>query len=115
MKRKRMTRAQRDELRRALELYHPCACGIHVCGDKDGAAASFGNVPARSEAEARAVFAAAKAEAECLPGEEWGLVVDLNLSWDNLHVEDFGIMHQMLDRCLAAGRAALSSQNSPER
>jgi hypothetical protein len=48
-----MTPAQRREMiRRAHELYHPCWCGIHVCGDKDGAAATFGNVPARSEADA---------------------------------------------------------------
>jgi hypothetical protein len=102
-----MTPAERREMiRRADELYHPCSFGIHVCGDKDGAAATFGNVPARNEIEARAMFEAAKAEAAVPDGEHYDLVVDLNLGDDNLHIEDFCITRQMLDRCLAAARRA---------
>lgn len=105
-----MPRVKRDArywamARRADELYHPVWCGVHVCGDKDGEAATFGNIPAASEAEARAIFAACKAEAEKAPDEPTDFVVDLNLNRDNMHVEDFSITRQMLARCLAAGRA----------
>lgn len=110
-----MPQERREMIRRADELYHPCSCGIHICGDKDGEAATFGNVPARSEAEARAIFAACRAEAEAAPDEPTEFVVDLNIGRDNLHVEDFSITRQMLDRCLAAGRAAISSQKLVER
>lgn len=103
-----MTRA--EMIRRADEMYHPCPCGVHVCGDKNGEAATFGNIPARSEAEARAVFAACKAEAEAAADEPTEFVVDLNLNRDTLHIEDFSITRQMLERCLAAGRAALNIQ-----
>jgi hypothetical protein len=101
-----------EMVRRAAELYHPCRCGIHVCGDKDGAAATFGNVPARDEAEARAMFEAAKAEAAVGPDEHYDLVVDLNLDLYNCHVEDFCITRQMLDRCLAAARAVAEKQEA---
>ncbi len=109
---KRMTKKQRRQwlaelVRHADEIYYPCRCGVHVCGDKDGEAATFGNIPARSEAEARAIFAACKAEAEAAPDEPTEFVVDLNLDLYNCHVEDFSITRQMLDRCLAAGRAAV--------
>lgn len=104
-----MTAKERRELiRRADELYHPCSYGIHVCGDKNGAAATFGNVSARDERQARIIFEAAKAEAAVSNGEDFDMVVDLNLGEDNLHSEDFCIRRQMLDRCLAAARAALA-------
>lgn len=104
-----MTPAGRQEIvRRANEIYYPCSYGIHVCGDKDGAAATFGNVPARDAEQARKIFEAAKAEAAVSDGEDWDMVVDLNLGEDNLHSEDFCIRRQMLDRCLAAGRAAIA-------
>ena len=102
-----LTETERSELiRRADELYHPCSFGIHVCGDKDGEAATVANVYAHNEAQARAIFEAAKAEAAGgESGDEFDLVVDLNLGPDNLHVEDFCIRRQMLDRCLSAARA----------
>lgn len=113
MKMKRVRRDARywEMVRRAAELYYPCSCGVHVCGDKDGAAATFGNIPARDDAEARMIFEACKAEAEAGADEPTEFVVDLNL-YDTIHAEDFSITRQMLDRCLAAGRASLTSGDS---
>lgn len=105
----KLTKRQIEELRRADEIYYPCDFGVHVCGDKDGAAATFGNVEARNEEEARRAFAACKAEAECQGDEPHDFCVDLNLGRYNAHVDDFWMSHQMLERCLAAGRAALKS------
>lgn len=101
-----MTRTERQEmLRRADELYHPCWCGIHVCGSSpDDAAMTVANIQARSPEEARIIFLACRTEAEAAPGEPADYIVDLNLDRDNLHVEDFPITRQMLDRCLFAGR-----------
>ncbi|MDB5555464.1 MAG: hypothetical protein JWL86_5448 [Rhizobium sp.] len=100
---------RREMIRRAEGLYYPCSFGIHVCGDKDGAAATLGNVRARDAQQARVIFEAAKAEAAVSKDEDWDMVVDLNLGEGNLHSEDFCIRRQMLDRCLAAARAALSA------
>lgn len=105
----KLTKAQIAELEWAARIYHPCDYGVHICGDKDGAAATFGNIPARNEKEARRAFAACKLEAECRGDEPHDFCVDLNLGPDNLHVEDFWLSHQMLDRCLMAGRDALAA------
>lgn len=105
-----MTRAERlAMIRRADELYHPCWCGVHVCGSSPlDEAMTVANIPARSPDEARQVWLACKAEAEASRDEPQDLVVDLNIDRDNMHVEDFSISRQMLDRCLEAGRRQAS-------
>lgn len=65
------------------------------------------NIRASSPSEARAIFAACKAEAANVGDEPQDYVVDLNIDRDNLHVEDFAMTRQMLDRCLAIGRAVV--------
>lgn len=108
--------ARRRMLAEADRLYHPCWCGVHVCGaSPDEAAMTVGQIPARNEAEARAIFAACKAEAEAQPGEPQDYVVDLNIDRDNLHVEDFPMTRQMLQRCLTAGRLAREQLNTIQR
>lgn len=104
-----LTTKQIAELKQAAEVYYPCACGIHVCGSNDALnqAITIANISTRTETEARMVFAACKAEAEARDGEPHDFVVDLNIGPYESHVEDFWISRQMLDRCIAAGRAAL--------
>lgn len=104
-----MNAAERQRmLEEADRLYHPCWYGVHVCGSSpDGAAMTVGQIVARNEAEARVIFTACKAEAEAQSGEPQDYVVDLNIGRDNLHVEDFPLTRQMLQRCLTAGRLAL--------
>lgn len=81
--------------------YNPCSVGLHVCGSQDidgyDAAATVANFPVRSPDEARRVFAIAKAElAES--GDDFDMVVDLNVGRDDLHVDDFPMRRQMLER-----------------
>lgn len=107
-----MTDAEREEeCLRADALYHPCWCGIHVCGSSpEEAAMTVANIPARSPEEARQIFMACRQEAEAAPGEPGDYVVDLNLDRNNLHVEDFWLTRQMLKRCLAVGVAVRNNQ-----
>lgn len=98
---------RRRLLAEADRLYHPCWFGVHVCGSSpEDAAMTIGEVVARNEAEARVIFEACRAEAEAQVGEPQDYVVDLNIGQDNLHVEDFSMTRQMLQRCLTAGRMA---------
>lgn len=108
----RLTGKQKRELIEAARIYHPCDCGVHVCGSDDtcNAAVTIANIPARSPDVARTVWEACRVEAGLPDDEECDLVVDLNIDRDNLHVADFGIRRQMLDRCLAAGRTALETK-----
>lgn len=102
-----MDAARRKMIAEADRLYHPCWCGVHICGSSpDDAAMTVGQIAARDEAEARVIFAACKAEAESQADEPQDYVVDLNISRDNLHVEDFPLTRQMLQRCINAGRLA---------
>lgn len=115
---KRLANAQRrrQDLEEADRLYHPCWCGVHVCGSSpDDASMTVLNIAASTPAVARKIFAACKAEAECPDGEEGDLVVDLNIDRDNLHVDDFWLNRQMLARMEAAGRAALAKSEEAAR
>jgi len=82
--------------------YNPCCCGVHVCDMKADAEftvpVTLLNLPCPSIDEARALFAALKAECAAGLGEPVDLVVDLNISCDDKQVEDFAMTRQMLDR-----------------
>lgn len=99
--------------------YDPCCIGLHICG----AAAQEGsnyeqpytalNLPARSHAMAKAMFAAARAEAECSK-DEHDFVCDLNLGIAGRcvdHVDDFYTNRQLIPRLIAAASATISEQN----
>lgn len=92
--------------------YHPCACGLHLCGiainprDEQEHEQPYTalNIPARDDDEARRMFEAAKAEAALPDREGEDFICDLNLS--DGYVDDFGTNRQLLPRLVAAARAA---------
>lgn len=94
--------------------YDPVFPGLHLCGiceHPDGIGDAFGeqpytalNIPARSDAEARAMFEAAKAEAALPDREGEDFLCDLNLS-DGTH-DDFSTNRQLLPRLIDAALRA---------
>lgn len=83
-----------------MAAYQPCHLGIHVCGisrDEDNPI-TVANFPTRTAAEARRLFAAAKAECEAGGDEPGDFVIDLNVGLNEMQVEDFMMSRQMLDR-----------------
>lgn len=97
------------EIAKAMEQYYPCSCGVHICGiapDEQGFL-TIANIPAANGDEARRVWDACRAEAEAAEGDGRDFCVDLNIGPYIEHVDDFWLSRQMLERCLAAGRAAL--------
>jgi hypothetical protein len=77
--------------------YRPSFPGVHVCGGDHDANRVFTvlNIPARSDAEARVMWEAARAECE-VPKDEHDVVVDLNTQEGCC--EDFYSNRQMLVR-----------------
>ena len=93
--------------------YDPCDIGLHLCGicqHPEGFGDANGeqpytalNLPARSEDEARAMWAAAKAEASLPSREGEDFLCDLNLI--DGHLDDFSTNRQLLPRLVAAALA----------
>jgi hypothetical protein len=89
--------------------YHPCRFGLHLCGqtvwqfDADLMPQPYTalNIPAKDEAEARAMFAAAKEAASCSE-QEADYCCDLNIGGD--HVDDFWTNRQLLPALIAAAK-----------
>lgn len=92
------------ELEKANREYHPCDCGVHICGhieDDDGERPfTLANFEAKTEMEAKALFERLRQFAAC-PGEPEDCCVDLNIGRDHQHVDDFCITRQMLERITA--------------
>ena len=89
--------------------YHPCAIGLHIYyipKNPDGKGTqpfTALNLPARSDDEARAMWAAAKAEASLHTREGEDFLCDLNLIDGT--VDDFSTNLQLLPRLVAAALA----------
>ena len=85
--------------------YAPCRSGFHVCGADEDANEFFteANYPL-GPANARLLFARAKAECEARNDEPQDFVVDLMRGGDI--IEDFPISRQMLARLAALAEAA---------
>jgi len=93
--------------------YDPVPIGLHLCGicqHPDGYGDAFGqqpytalNIPARNDAEARAMWEAAKAEASLPDREGEDFLCDLNIGIGC--VDDFSTNRQLLPRLI---KAALS-------
>jgi hypothetical protein len=81
--------------------YRPRKNGLHVCGEHpDGVnCMTVANFPARSAAEAQAMFEQARSECAALPDEPHDLIVDLNRDWDC--ETDFPITRQALAKLQA--------------
>lgn len=81
-------------------IYNPCDVGLHVCGDDNGEAVTLANFPCRSADHALRIFEMARTEF-AVDGDEWDVVVDLNISRDEKQVADFGMHRQMLNKLAA--------------
>ncbi len=88
------------EIDKANAEYHPCDCGVHICGvieDEDGERPlTIANFPTSSAAEARLLFDRLR-KFEAAKDEPHDCIVDLNIDGDNLHIEDFAISRQMVE------------------
>lgn len=88
--------------------YSPCWHGLHLCGaaawpldPSDTQPYTALNIPAASSQGALAMFAAAKAVAECAEHEA-DYCCDLNIGGD--HIDDFWTNRQLLPALIAAAR-----------
>ena len=85
--------------------YDPCTIGLHLCGIATAPGDDYEqpytalNIPAANEDEARAMFDAAKAEAEC-GKDEADFCCDLMVGEDCL--ADFWTNRQLVERLTAA-------------
>ena len=91
---------RKAEIEKANREYHPCDCGVHVCGhieDEDSCRPlTLANFPRRNEEEARELFNRLRQFAAS-DGEPEDCCVDLNIGDWNYQVEDFQISRQMLE------------------
>jgi hypothetical protein len=102
-------RAGESEIAWANRTYRPTMPGLHVCGGDHDANRVFTvlDIPARDDAEARAMWEAARAEC-AVEKDASDLVVDLNI--DEGHVDDFYTSRQMLPRIEAAALTVRQSR-----
>ena len=101
--------------------YTPIFPGLHLCGicaHPDGVGDTLGeqpytalNLPARDDAEARAMWEAAKLEASIAERTGEDFLCDLNLS-DGAHA-DFSTNRQLVPRLIAAANAARTQEPTP--
>ena len=107
-----MSALSHEAIRRAEEQYHPCSCGVHICGIRDDGFVTVENFETATDADALALFEALKAE--CEADDEYDVVVDL-MQQDRSHIADFCMTRQMLDRCRVIARdlrASLTKEDS---
>lgn len=81
-------------------IYNPCDIGLHVCGEYLDAADTVANFPCQTASDARRLFEIARSEL-AVDGDDWDVIVDLNVGADEHHIDDFGMRRQMLPRLAA--------------
>ncbi len=106
--------------RRGDSNYDPVAIGLHLCGicsgpdggDINGEQPYTAlNIAASSDAEARAMWEAARLEASVDSRDNEDFLCDLNLS--DGHCDDFSTNRQMIPRLIAAALRARSLVSLP--
>lgn len=109
------TRRRDDEggVGHAQRTYRPSSPGVHVCGadHEENRFYTVADFPAPSDAAARAMWEAARAEC-AVGGDDYDVVVDLML--EEGHADDFSTTRQLLPRLTAACLRALAAKKGRE-